>query len=245
MEGEGETLNGCGKSSLLSKIQGIHHNGIIAAGDIYYPTKNGQPTKIVSVSQQDYFPLYSTLIKVINYPNQLPIGNTLTELRNKILILIEQIDLNKRATTINNILDDVNNLLDEEREDWSTELSGGQKKKIILISSIIKQPDILILDEVFNGLDHDSIIKIQKIIKGYLPDALIIVVDHHAHDNNFNGFYDQEIHFSNHTIEVRPIAPIETNEQLQEALHATILAVNEIHEQIMLRYIFFDSKPIK
>jgi hypothetical protein len=35
------------------------------------------------------------------------------------------------------------------------------------------------------------------------PNALMLVVDHHAQDNNHNFFYDKELHFSDGTILVR------------------------------------------
>ncbi len=70
-----------------------------------------------------------------------------------------------------------------------------EPKKITIILAIIKKPDILILDEIFNGLDKGSVIKIQRMLKKYLPNTLILVVDHHAQNNNYNNFYEEELHF--------------------------------------------------
>jgi len=37
-------------------------------------------------------------------------------------------------------------------------------------------------------------------LKKYLPNALILIVDHHAEDNNYDSFYDMKMHFVNKTI---------------------------------------------
>lgn len=42
--------------------------------------------------------------------------------------------------------------------------SGGERKKALLVRSLIKKPDILILDEPFNHLDADTIIEIQSLM---------------------------------------------------------------------------------
>ena len=177
--------SGCGKSSLLSKIKGIKENGIGGEGYIYYPLINNRNPKIVMVSQQDYFFIGSSLLEVIYYPDKIPNTKELAYSleMNTILVLLKKIQFHR---TIN--LDVI--------EDWDTTLSGGEKKKIMLISSIIKNPDILILDEVFSGLDSNSIKISQNMLKEYLPDTLLLVVDHHAEHNNYNNFYDYGLYFT-------------------------------------------------
>jgi len=99
-------------------------------------------------------------------------------------------------------------------EDWYNFLSGGAKKKLFIVSSIIKKPDILMMDEVFNGLDQNSIIKAQQMLKRYLPDTLIIIVDHHAPDNNYGSFYDYEVCFLNKNLVLKEIPPKNISEGL-------------------------------
>lgn len=43
--------------------------------------------------------------------------------------------------------------------------SKGMKQKIMIIGSIIHSPDILILDEPFNGLDPESVYKVKELLK--------------------------------------------------------------------------------
>ena len=74
----------------------------------------------------------------------------------------------------------------------------------MIVSALIKKPDILILDEIFNGLDEGSTKKVQQMLKKHLPNTLMLIVDHHAKDNNYD-FYNQELHFSEKRITVSDI----------------------------------------
>jgi putative ATP-binding cassette transporter len=236
----GET--GSGKTSLLSKIKGIKENGITGKGYIFYPLVNGREPKIVVVSQQDYFPVASSLQEVIFYPDKVPSDPILnSRKREEALLLLKEIGLDGFSTSAPDIADkDEDEDKDEERnknrngkengdkseakatenktkesdrtldldstKDWYTVLSGGEKKKVLLVSAISKKPDILILDEIFNGLDANSIIVAQQMLKKHLPDALMLVVDHHAQGNNHESFYDKELSFSDKGIVLQDIS---------------------------------------
>ena len=80
-----------------------------------------------------------------------------------------------------------------QTEDWYSVLSGGQKQKIKIISAIMQEPDVLILDEAFNGLDKKSIDLIQAIIIEQLPNILVISIDHSSIENNSTGFYTDSL----------------------------------------------------
>lgn len=55
-------------------------------------------------------------------------------------------------------------------------LSGGQKRRLALASTLIRQADILILDEVTNHLDGEMILWLEKYLKQY--NKAIIMVTH-------------------------------------------------------------------
>lgn len=190
--------SGCGKTSLLSKIKGLKENGVWGKGTIYYPLVDNQHPKIVLLSQQEYFPLDSSLAEIISYPDLPPADDS--NQKTRLLLLLKEIGL--YAFSNMDSKDEKSKKKTSEtplslasKKDWSTALSGGEKKKVLLITAMIKNPDILILDEVFNGLDPESIVTVQMMLKKYLPDSLILAVDHHAPKNNY-GFYDGELHFS-------------------------------------------------
>ena len=56
--------------------------------------------------------------------------------------------------------------------------SYGMRQKILLISSIIHRPLVLILDEPFNGLDVFSSNKLLNLLKRILPHSIIFIASH-------------------------------------------------------------------
>lgn len=59
-------------------------------------------------------------------------------------------------------------------------LSGGQKRLVALASALVMEPDILLLDEPSNGLDHASREKLARIIADLHCTTLIV-----SHDREF------------------------------------------------------------
>jgi ABC-type uncharacterized transport system fused permease/ATPase subunit len=161
--------SGSGKSSLIAKINHIIHDGIKAEGTISFPASL---KKKMMLTQDDYFPAHSCLLDVICLPGKAPTSKKERE------ELISKAKTLLKESKIGRDLD-----LEQEKTNWSAELSGGQKKKIKVVSAIIQDPDLLLLDEVSVGLDHVSIKIIQKMLKKYLPKATIIAVDHHPDDS--------------------------------------------------------------
>jgi ABC-type uncharacterized transport system fused permease/ATPase subunit len=158
--------SGSGKSSFISKIVGTINNNIGGEGKIFYP----EDAKLTLVSQQIYFPLKKALVEILFYPKEVNL---------KKIKLLEELLIRSELSEYK--LNQV--------EDWYNVLSGGQKQKIKILSSIVQEPNILILDEVFNGLDKNSIYLMQSIIIEKLPNILIISIDHNVLENNKTGFY--------------------------------------------------------
>ena len=77
---------------------------------------------------------------------------------------------------------DYNYLISE----FSSNLSGGEKKKIILTRALLKSSDILILDEVFNEISiKEEFTILTNILREY-KDKIIIVISHR--NNNIHLF---------------------------------------------------------
>jgi ABC-type nitrate/sulfonate/bicarbonate transport system ATPase subunit len=200
---------GCGKTNLLFKIKGVKSNGVSGKGHIYYPLVNGKEPKIVMISQQDYFPINFSLQRIISYPDEIPSDPILnSKQKNEMQLLLEEIGLwETDSTDGKNEKEDNKELNLDSVKNWSNVLSGGEKRKVTIVSAIMKKPDILVLDETFDSLGP-SLIATQQMLKRYLPNALILVVDHHAQTNNYNHFYDKELSFADKMIVPQEIPSI-------------------------------------
>lgn len=69
-------------------------------------------------------------------------------------------------------------------------ISGGQRKKILLAQSLLKNPELLVIDEPSAGIDLNSTIKILDNIRTQFPDLSILLV---THQKAIIGLVDQVI----------------------------------------------------
>ncbi len=61
-----------------------------------------------------------------------------------------------------------------------SELSGGWRRRVLLLKSIISDPDILLLDEPTNHMDIDAILELERMLKD-TPKTLVMI----SHDRSF------------------------------------------------------------
>lgn len=61
-------------------------------------------------------------------------------------------------------------------------LSGGMKRRVAFARAIAPQPDILLLDEPFTGLDDETRLELTRIVKDYSENHLVIMVTHSDDD---------------------------------------------------------------
>ena len=62
--------------------------------------------------------------------------------------------------------------------DRGTRISGGQRQRIALARALLRQPDLLILDEATSSLDSESERLIQQSIERFAQGATILVIAH-------------------------------------------------------------------
>jgi len=59
-----------------------------------------------------------------------------------------------------------------------TQLSGGQRQRLLLARSILRKPELLILDEAINSLDKNSRKTIMKKLRKISSKTTIIIISH-------------------------------------------------------------------
>lgn len=140
-------VNGCGKSTLLKILAGIEEPD---SGDVYV-MKN---KKVTYLSQE------------LNLDEQLTAyEQVVKELSNKEKELKEH---EAKSMLLKLGLKDINKQIKY--------LSGGEKRKVSIACSLVKESDCLLVDEITNHLDNDTIVFLENYLIKY--NKAIVMVTH-------------------------------------------------------------------
>lgn len=71
----------------------------------------------------------------------------------------------------------------DQRDKLYGEYSLGMKQKLGLVQVLMEDPDVLILDEPFNGLDEESVVQIKKILIHEKKKGKIILITSHIKED--------------------------------------------------------------
>ncbi len=146
-------LSGSGKSTLLNIISGLQENyqgKIILNGDDI--TTKKPHLRNVGYVFQDYG-LFPNLTVKENIQFGLQSKFTKGQIKDKLNEILELTQLKEQINS------NVN------------KLSGGQKQRVALARTLVTQPDILLLDEVFSAIDNDIKSDIRISLKEILKKA--------------------------------------------------------------------------
>ncbi len=73
--------------------------------------------------------------------------------------------------------------LERVRKQKALLLSGGEKRRLEIARSLIRSPDIMLLDEPFVGIDPIAVADIQKIVNDFKEEGLgILITDHNVRE---------------------------------------------------------------
>lgn len=158
---EGEFLSivgpsGCGKSTLLNILTNMDSK---TSGNIRFFKDN---LKLGYMLQSDSLLSWRTVF------DNAALGLEITRTKTK-----------ENLVYVNNLLDTYG--LQDFKDKYPNELSGGMRQRVALIRTLALKPDILILDEPFSKLDYQSRLSVSddvyKILKNEGKTAIMVTHD--------------------------------------------------------------------
>ena len=169
---KGETVaivgaSGCGKSTLANLLPRLYDvkSGSILIDDINIKNiKLSSLRKLVSIVFQDNF-LFTGTIKeniLISNPNATEI-----ELENVI-----------NASNLKDFISFLPNGIDTVIGERGVTLSGGQRQRIAIARAMIRNSQIIVLDEATSSLDNESELTVQKALDNLITNKTVITIAH-------------------------------------------------------------------
>jgi ATP-binding cassette, subfamily B, bacterial len=159
---------GSGKSTIISLLMKFYEptSGVIRIDgrDIREYSRPFLRSKIGVVLQKPF--LFSTTIK-----ENIAYSNPDTH--------IDEVVESARVAKVDHIIKDVfPNSYDTIVGEKGVTLSGGQKQRVTLARTILKNPDILVLDDSTSSVDTETEFEIQRALKDVTKDKTTIVIAH-------------------------------------------------------------------
>jgi lipopolysaccharide export system ATP-binding protein len=161
--------NGAGKTTTFYMVTGLVRPD---SGHIFL---DGQDISML--------PVYLRARLGLNYlPQETSVFRKLSVKQN-IMAILETVesDKSRRQQRLEALLEelDIARLRDQKAES----LSGGQKRRLEITRALVTEPDFMLLDEPFAGLDPIVVLEIQKIIAKLKQRGIgIVITDHNTRE---------------------------------------------------------------
>ncbi len=155
---------GSGKSTIMQLLMRFYEAD---SGKIYVDGIN-----IENISKENYHKLFGVV-----FQNDMIFSDTIYE--NIAMyrdIPLEQIKKAAHAASIDDFIETLPDKYDTLLNAKGTNLSGGQKLRILIARSLCNNPDILILDDASSALDYKTDATIRNRIKEMYQDTTMIVI---------------------------------------------------------------------
>jgi len=162
--------NGAGKTTCFYMIVGLINNdsGVIRL--------NGKPIS--------HLPMHQRAKLGIGYlPQEASVFRHLTVQQNilAILQLRKDLDSSARKQILERLLEEFQ--IEHLRETEGISLSGGERRRVEIARALANQPEFILLDEPFAGVDPISVIDIQSIIRQLAERGIgVLITDHNVRE---------------------------------------------------------------
>ena len=175
--------NGAGKTTLFDLISGFQEED---TGEIFYKNKNitkSQPYKISRLGIVRTFQLTKVFDRMTVLENLMFSGSSIKNdsLFNSIFNTSNNKNYEKSLKDKSfKIMEDLN--IHQMADSYARELSGGQKKLLELGRSLIKNPEVLMLDEPLAGVNPKLAEDLLEIIQNLSKSGITILMVEHNID---------------------------------------------------------------
>ena len=88
-----------------------------------------------------------------------------------------RVDRKTRKDRCNGLLEQFN--ITKLRKSKALSLSGGERRRLEIARALVSDPDVILLDEPFTGIDPVTIDSIQEIIRGLKADGIAVLITDH------------------------------------------------------------------
>lgn len=89
--------------------------------------------------------------------------------------------------------------IDNLRDKFITQMSSGEARKVLLARSLINDPDLLLLDEPFDGLDENAVLDFKRLLSQAAQRGTHLMLVSH-HDEDFLPLFTRDLVFENGTL---------------------------------------------
>jgi lipopolysaccharide export system ATP-binding protein len=128
-------------------------------------------------------PVYLRARLGISYlPQETSVFRKLTVAQN-IMAILETVESDRkvRSYRLERLLAELD--ISELRDQRADSLSGGQKRRLEITRALVTNPDFILLDEPFAGLDPIVVLEIRKIIAKLKQNGIgIVITDHNTRE---------------------------------------------------------------
>ncbi len=161
--------NGAGKTTSFYMVTGLIKPD---AGNIYFQDED--------ISR---LPMYKRARKGIGYLAQEPSIFRKLTVEENIMAILETLAISskERKKRLKSLLDDLE--LTRLAKQKAMTLSGGERRRLEITRALVTEPDFLMLDEPFSGVDPIAVYDVQQIILRLKERGLgILITDHNVRE---------------------------------------------------------------